>query len=283
MTESASAPARAAHTVPARDYVAAEDAVLEYSHVTVRRGTKTLLDDVSWTVREGERWIIMGPNGAGKSTLINIAATRLHPTEGNVAILNEVLGAVNVFDLRPLIGLSSSLLADQVPFQETVLDAVVTAGWGVTGRWNEEYDSMDLDRAHSLLRRWGVSGLAERRYGSLSSGERKRVLAARAMMTDPELLLLDEPAAGLDLAGRETLIRSLAQLAADEVAPTQILVTHHVEEVPPGFTHALLMRDGAVVAAGPLGETLTEEHLSEAFRLPLKVTEQDGRYTAVAR
>lgn len=257
--------------------------MLEFSHVTVRRGAKTLLDDVSWTVSAGQRWIIMGPNGAGKSTLINIAATRLHPTEGNVAILDEVLGAVNVFDLRPLIGLSSSLLADQVPFQETVLDAVVTAGWGVTGRWNEEYDPLDLDRAHALLRRWGVAGLAERRYGSLSSGERKRVLAARAMMTDPELLLLDEPAAGLDLAGRETLIRSLSQLAVDEAAPTQILVTHHVEEVPPGFTHALLMRDGGVVAAGPLGETLTEDHLSEAFRLPLKVTEHDGRYTAVAR
>lgn len=290
MTESASASSATpvstidpSHTVPPRDFVADDDAVLQFSHVSVLRGTKTLLDDVNWTVREGERWIVMGPNGAGKSTLLHVAATRMHPTAGNVSVLDEVLGAVNVFDLRPLIGLSSSILANQVPPSETVLDTVVTAGWGVTGRWNEEYEETDLDRARFLLHRWGVASLADRSYRTLSSGERKRVLVARAMMTDPELLLLDEPGAGLDLAGRETLIRSLTKLAADEAAPAQVLVTHHVEEVPPKFTHALLMREGGVVAAGPLASTLTEDNLSEAFRLPLRVTEHEGRYTAVAR
>ena len=259
------------------------EAVLEMSGVGVRRGAKDLLQDVNWQVREGERWIIMGPNGAGKSTLMQVAATRMHPTTGMVGILDEVLGAVDVFELRPRIGLSSAGLAQQLPAQETVLNAVLTASWGVMGRWNESYDALDEDRARRLIWQWGLSGYEDRRFGTLSEGERKRVLVARALMTDPELLLLDEPAAGLDLAGRETLVRALTRLAADPVAPALVLVTHHVEEVPPGFTHALLMRQGRVVAAGPIEQTLTEDHLSAAFGLPLKVTRDEGRYTAVAR
>ncbi|HRO29162.1 ABC transporter ATP-binding protein [Citricoccus sp.] len=251
--------------------------------VGVRRGTKELLQDIHWQVREGERWIIMGPNGAGKSTLMQVASTRMHPTTGMVGILDEVLGAVDVFELRPRIGLSSATLAQQLPGQETVLDAVVTASWGVMGRWNEDYDAQDEERARRLIWQWGLSGYEDRRFGTLSEGERKRVLVARSLMTDPELLLLDEPAAGLDLAGRETLVRALTRLAADPAAPTLVLVTHHVEEIPPGFTHALLMRQGRVVAAGPLEQTLIEDNLSAAFGLPLKVTRDEGRYTAVAR
>jgi iron complex transport system ATP-binding protein len=259
------------------------EAVVEMAGVGVRRGTKELLQDIHWQVREGERWIIMGPNGAGKSTLMQVASTRMHPTTGMVGILDEVLGAVDVFELRPRIGLSSATLAQQLPGQETVLDAVVTASWGVMGRWNETYDALDEERARRLIWQWGLSGYEDRRFGTLSEGERKRVLVARALMTDPELLLLDEPAAGLDLAGRETLVRALTRLAADPSAPALVLVTHHVEEVPPGFTHALLMRQGRVVAAGPLEQTLTEDNLSAAFGLPLKVTRGEGRYTAVAR
>ncbi|WP_201301270.1 ABC transporter ATP-binding protein [Citricoccus sp. K5] len=251
--------------------------------VGVRRGTKDLLSEVSWQVREDERWIIMGPNGAGKSTLLQVASTRMHPTTGMVGILDEVLGAVDVFELRPRIGLSSAALAQQLPDGETVLNAVLTASWGVMGRWNEAYDTVDEERARRLIWQWGLRSYEDRRFGTLSEGERKRVLVARALMTDPELLLLDEPAAGLDLAGRETLVRALTRLASDPAAPALVLVTHHVEEVPPGFTHALLMRQGRVVAAGPLEQTLTEDHLSTAFGLPLKVTRVDGRYTAVAR
>lgn len=270
--------------VSPHDFVPLEDAVLHMSHVTVRRGTNTLLDDVSWHVQEGERWVIMGPNGAGKSTLINIAAARSHPTVGNAAILGEVLGAVDVFDLRPSIGLSSTLLAQQVPGGETIRNLVVTAAYGVTGRWREAYDPEDLQRAEQLLLRWGIGGYADRRFRTLSEGERKRALIARAMMTDPELLVLDEPGAGLDLAGRETLVRTLANLADDPFAPTPILVTHHVEEVPPNFTHAMLLRDGRIVSAGPIETALTEETLSEAFRLPLHVTRNaQGRFTAFAR
>lgn len=263
-------------------FIPSGDSVLEMAGVTVARSGKNLIQDVAWQVREGERWIVMGPNGAGKSTLMQVAATRMHPTAGVVGILDEVLGAVNIFELRPRIGLSSAALATQLPETETVLNAIVTASWGVTGRWREDYESFDVDRARALAHQWGLAGLEERKFGTLSEGERKRVLIARALMTDPELLLLDEPAAGLDLAGREALVASLTELARDEDAPALVLVTHHLEEVPPGFTHALLLRGGSVVAAGPLAETLTQENLSTTFGLELKLTVAEGRYTAVA-
>jgi iron complex transport system ATP-binding protein len=270
--------------VSPHDFNPIEDSVVHMSRVSVHRGQNQLLDDVSWHVQEGERWIVMGPNGAGKSTLINIAAARSHPTSGNVSILGEVLGAVDVFDLRPSIGLSSTLLAEQVPGGETIRNLVVTAAYGVTGRWREEYDPEDLARADQLLARWGIAGYSNRRFRTLSEGERKRALIARAMMTDPEMLILDEPGAGLDLAGRETLVRSLSRLATDPFAPTPILVTHHVEEIPPNFTHALLLRDGQIISAGPIDAALTEETLSEAFRLPLNVSRNaEGRFTAFAR
>ncbi len=270
--------------VAPHEFTPLDDSVLHLSRVSIQRGHNLLLDDVSWHVQEGERWIVMGPNGAGKSTLINVAAARLHPTSGNVGILGEVLGAVDVFDLRPSIGLSSTLLAEQVPGGETILNLVVTAAYGVTGRWREEYEPEDLQRAERLLARWGIAGYSDRKFRTLSEGERKRALIARAMMTDPELLILDEPGAGLDLAGRETLVRSLTQLATDPLAPTPILVTHHVEEIPPNFTHALLLRDGQIISAGPIDTALTEDTLSEAFRLPLKVSRNSqGRFTAFAR
>ncbi|MHA7155512.1 ABC transporter ATP-binding protein [Arthrobacter sp. TMN-50] len=257
--------------------------VLELAGVSLVRGGKTLLDSVDWQVKDGERWVIMGPNGAGKTTLLQVAGARIHPTRGVAGILDEVLGAVDVFELRPRIGLASAALASQIPEHETVLNVVITASYGVTGRWREQYEKQDARRALSLLDAWGMSTFMNRPFSSLSEGERKRVQIARALMTDPELLLLDEPGAGLDLAGREDLITRLAALAQDEEAPVMILVTHHLEEVPPGFTHAMLLRDGGVVASGPIDTVFTEEYLSAAFDVPLDVRQQDGRYTAVAR
>lgn len=257
--------------------------VLELAGVSLVRGGKTLLDSVDWQVKDGERWVIMGPNGAGKTSLLQIAGARIHPTRGVAGILDEVLGAVDVFELRPRIGLASAALAAQIPEHETVLNVVVTASYGITGRWREEYEKQDARRAFALLDAWGMSTFMNRPFASLSEGERKRVQIARALMTDPELLLLDEPGAGLDLAGREDLITRLAALAQDDESPVMVLVTHHLEEVPPGFTHAMLMRDGAVVASGPIETVFTEEHLSAAFDVPLDVRHQDGRYTAVAR
>ncbi|MFP3463631.1 ABC transporter ATP-binding protein [Arthrobacter globiformis] len=257
--------------------------VLEMAAVSVVRGAKTLLSKVDWQVREGERWVILGPNGAGKTTLLQIAAARLHPTSGIAGILDESLGKVDVFELRPRIGLSSAALATQIPEYENVLNVVVTAAYGVTGRWREGYEKDDERRAFALLNDWGMGPLLNRKFSTLSEGERKRVQIARALMTDPELLLLDEPAAGLDLGGREDLVHRLSQLAMDEDAPAIVLVTHHLEEVPPGFTHAMLMRDGEVVAAGPVEEVLTSGNLSETFGLPLDVSVNAGRYTATAR
>lgn len=257
--------------------------VLEFAGVSVVRGRKTLLDNVDWQVKEGERWVILGPNGAGKTTLLQIAGARLHPTRGVAGILEEVMGSVDVFELRPRIGLASAALANQIPEQETVLNVVVTASYGVTGRWREAYEKQDERRAFRLLGQWGMSTFLNRRFATLSEGERKRVQIARALMADPELLLLDEPGAGLDLAGREDLVHRLSQLAADEDAPALVLVTHHLEEVPPGFTHAMLLREGGVVAQGPIAEVLTEENLSTAFDVPLEVKNDGGRYTAVAR
>lgn len=257
--------------------------VLELASVRVVRGTTTLLDDVSWTVKEGERWVVLGPNGAGKTTLLQIAGARMHPTSGMVGILDEILGAVDVFELRPRIGLASAALAKQIPEHEKVLNVVVTAAYGVTGRWRESYDRDDERRAFALLDAWGMSTFLNRPFSSLSEGERKRVQIARALMTDPEFLLLDEPAAGLDLAGREDLVQRLTALAQDPAAPAIVLVTHHLEEVPPGFTHAMLLRDGAVVAQGEIAEVLTEEHLSTTFGIALEINQHNGRFSAMAR
>ncbi len=248
--------------------------------MTVRRGRKLLLNDVDLKVRPGEHWVILGPNGAGKTTLLQIAAARMFPTSGTAQILDETLGQVDVFELRPLIGLSSNAVANTIPPQETALNTVVTAAYGVTGRWREEYDRLDERRAFDLLNAWGAGTIFDRPFSTLSEGERKRVQIARALMTDPELLLLDEPGAGLDLAGRESLVARTAELVRSEDAPATVLVTHHLEEIPPGFTHVLLLRDGEAAASGPIGQTLTSANLSATFEIPLELTEREGRYSA---
>lgn len=256
--------------------------VLALAGVSVVRGQKRLLDDVTWEVEEGERWVVLGPNGAGKTTLLQVAAARMHPTEGVAGVLTEVLGTVDVFELRPRIGLASASIAERIPNGERVGDVVVTAAYGMVGRWRERYDELDHARAGELLEALGAGHLVDRRYGTLSEGERKRVQIARALMTDPELMLLDEPAAGLDLGGREDLVSRLGEIALDVEAPALVLVTHHVEEIPPGFTDVLLLRDGKVVAAGPLEVALTAENLSATFGLDLTVECVGDRWTARA-
>ncbi|MEE2039011.1 ABC transporter ATP-binding protein [Nocardiopsis sp. CT-R113] len=256
--------------------------VLGLSGVTVRRGGATLVNGVDWSVLEGERWAVLGPNGAGKTTLLNVAFSQLHPTAGVVEILGERLGQVDVFELRPLIGYAGASVASRIEPGTPVLDIVLSAAYGYVGRFREEYGSPDYGRARALLGHWGVADLADRDFHTLSEGERKRVLIARALMADPELLLLDEPAAGLDLGGREDLVRRMSGLARNEAAPALVVVSHHVEEIPAGFTHVLLLRDGAVVKAGPIDEVLTAEHLSETFGLSLKVERDGDRWNARA-
>lgn len=257
-------------------------AVVHLRGVRVVRGGSPLLDGIDLDVEEGDRWVVLGPNGAGKTTLLQVMAARLHPTSGLVGLLGERLGAVDVFELRPRIGLTSAALADAIPAGEIVRDVVVTASYAVLGRWRELYEELDETRADELLQALGVAHLAARRFGTLSEGERKRVQVARALMTDPELMLLDEPAAGLDLGGREDLVGRLGSLALDLAAPAMVLVTHHVEEIPAAFTHVLLLREGRVVVAGPLESALTADSLSETFGLPLELDRHGDRFAARA-
>ncbi|WP_202926010.1 ABC transporter ATP-binding protein [Goekera deserti] len=256
------------------------EAVVEVEGVDVVRGEKFLLRAVDWTVRADERWVLLGPNGAGKTTLLQLASASMHPTRGRVTLLGETLGAVDVFELRPRIGLTSAVLGQRIAPAERVGDVVVSAGYSVVGRWRERYQVSDLTRAAMLMDQWGVAAIAHRPFGTLSEGERKRTQIARALMTDPELLLLDEPGAGLDLGGREDLVSRLTDLARDPYAPAQVLVTHHVEEIPADYTHALLLREGRVVAAGPAEQVLTAGALSETFGLRLTLHRAGGRLTA---
>ncbi|MFE2296448.1 ABC transporter ATP-binding protein [Streptomyces sp. NPDC059452] len=256
--------------------------VLELVDVSVVRDGRALVDDVSWSVKEGERWVILGPNGAGKTTLLNLASSYLFPSRGTATVLGEKLGGVgtDVFELRPRIGMAGVAMADKLPKRQTVLETVLTAAYGMTATWNENYEDVDEERARAFLDRLGMTEYLDRKFGTLSEGERKRTLIARAMMTDPELLLLDEPAAGLDLGGREDLVRRLGRLARDPYAPSMIMVTHHVEEIPPGFTHVLMIRQGRILAAGPMETELTSRNLSLCFGLPLIVEHTGDRYTA---
>jgi iron complex transport system ATP-binding protein len=254
--------------------------VLRLTDVSLRRGDNQVLDGISWSVSSTDRWVILGPNGAGKTSLVTLCSARAHPTTGSVEILGEPLGETNTQELRIRIGLASAALADRIPPSETVRDLVMTAAYGVTGRWREEYESVDEIRADDLLSAFGMHAFADRAFETLSEGERKRVQIARALMTDPELLLLDEPAAGLDLGGREELLGALAELAGDRRSPAIVMVTHHVEEIPAGFTHVLLLRDGKTVAQGPLVDTLTSANLATTYDLPIQLFAQDGRWTA---
>jgi len=256
------------------------DLLIDFHKVSLRRGGRSLVGPVTWQVELDERWVIIGPNGAGKTSLLRIAAASEHPSSGTAFVLGERLGRTDTNELRARVGLSSSALAQRVPDDEVVRDLVVSAGYSVLGRWRERYEDIDYERAVDTLESLGAEHLAQRTFGTLSEGERKRVLIARALMTDPELLLLDEPAAGLDLGGREELVARLSDLAADPDAPALVLVTHHVEEIPPGFSHCLMLSEGTVVAAGLLDDVLTGENLSAAFGQSIAVDVLDGRYFA---
>lgn len=256
--------------------------VLRFENVSVRRGGATILSNLTWTVNEDERWVILGPNGAGKTTVVQLAAARMYPTTGNAWVLGERLGAVDITELRTRVGLASAALAERIDPAEKALDIVMSAAWGMTGRWRESYDDEDEARAQALLDVFGVGRFANRRFATLSDGEKKRVQVARALMTDPELLVLDEPASGLDLAGRELLLGALTELATDPVGPIPLLVTHHVEEIPVGYTHGLFLSGGKMVAAGPLEMSMNSETLTATFGIDLVVDAREGRYMARA-
>ena len=257
--------------------------ILNLENLTVRRGGKVILGPLNWQVSEGQRWVVLGPNGAGKTTLLQVCASLIHPSAGTIKILGEQLGKVDVFELRTRIGLTSTALVEQLPPEELVMDAVLTAAYAVLGRWREKYDLWDESRAMALLTALGVRELGNRTFGTLSDGEKKRVQIARSLMADPELLLLDEPASSLDLGGREDLLRRIEVFAKDPLAPATVIVTHHIEEIPAGTTHALLLKEGAAIALGEISGVITDENLTLAYGLPIAVQFQNRRYFARAR
>jgi len=254
--------------------------ILAMQGVSVSRGGRDILGPLDFKIQEGERWVILGPNGAGKSTLLNILATRIFPTKGTVKILDKEMGKVDLSELRTRIGICASLFAEDIPDDEFVRDVVLTAAYAIVGRWNESYDLWDESRAVALLTTFGVRTLADRRYYTLSDGEKKRVQIARALMSDPELLLLDEPTAGLDLGGREDLLRRFAAFSTDPLAPASIVVTHHIEEIPIGTTHALIIKNGTIAVSGPVADVITTEHLSAVFGINIEVSAANGRFFA---
>ena len=256
--------------------------ILELSNISVQRGDRVILGPLDWQVLEGQRWVILGPNGAGKTTLLQVCSSLIHPTSGEVKILGQALGKTDVFELRTRIGLTSSKLVEQLPGDELVIDVVLTAAYAMLGRWQEKYDLWDESRAMALLTALGVRELGGREFGSLSDGEKKRVQIARSLMADPELLLLDEPASSLDLGGREDLLKRIEAFASDVLAPATVIVTHHIEEIPSGTTHALLLKEGRATAQGVIDSVINDVNLSTAYGLPITVQSQGGRFFARA-
>ena len=259
------------------------DPVIALSNVTVRREGTVVLEGLDWVVRRGERWVILGPNGSGKTTLLQVAAARLWPSGGVVEILGERLGQVDVRTLRPRIALVSGSIIRQLRADLPARDVVASGRYGALETWWHRYSAEDWDKAEHLLKSGGVDALGGRSFGVISEGERQQVLLARALMGEPELLLLDEPFAGLDLGARERLLVRLSALAADPGSPPLVLVTHHCEEIPPGYTHAGLMRRGTLMATGTLVEVVTSERVSDCFELPVSVGCDGDRWWSRAR
>ncbi len=257
-----------------------DPAALSLRDVTLVREGRAILDSVTWTVGASERWVVLGRNGCGKSTLMKIASLYLHPSSGEVDVLGETLGRTDVRSLRKRIGVASSGMADQLRSDLIAADVVMTAKNAALETWWHTYDDADRQRARDCLERMEIGRLADRSFATLSSGEKQRVLLARTLMPEPGLLLLDEPTAGLDLAGREDLVRTLGVLAAGVDTPATVLVTHHVEEIPEGFTHVLMLREGRVLSAGTLDDVLTEANLSQCFEMPLGLERRHGRWWA---
>jgi iron complex transport system ATP-binding protein len=244
--------------------------------------SKALIDDISWEVLAGERWALLGPNGAGKTTLLTLTAAVEFPSSGAIEILGETMGRTDVSRLRQEIGFVDARAGHRFAPMLTVQEVVRTGATATIGYFEERLTVVDIDRADALLELFRLGALAERRFADCSQGERKRTLIARALVARPRLLLLDEPGAGLDLPGREILLGALARLAADDPGLAVVLTTHHLEELPASTTHALLLREGRIVASGPVGRTLTEASLTACFGIPVAIASTGDRWSAIA-
>lgn len=257
--------------------------LLSLNGIELRIDGATVLDGVDWQVDAGQQWVVIGPNGGGKSSLVAIAGLHRHPTSGTIDLLGHRLGRVDIRPLRGRVGTSSAILADQLRGQLRADDVVRCGRFGALEPWWHTYERSDTERAHALLAQVGLAGFTDHSFASLSSGERQRCLLARALMPEPDVLLLDEPTAGLDLAGREQLVGALVELASRDDAPVTALVTHHVEDIPPTTTHVLAIAGGRSVAQGPIDATLTGDLLSELFAMRVELTRIDNRWSARSR
>jgi len=264
----------------AEPFVESGPPILRLRGVSVRRSGRTILGPIDWKVAPGERWVVIGPNGSGKTTLVQVASTYLWPTAGAVEVLGETIGRVDARELRRRIGYAGAGLETEFDPGLSALDVVVTARHAALGPWWHTFTAADRGRAQALLGEIGAGELADRPFGLLSTGERRRVQIARALMPDPELLIFDEPGSSLDIGARETLVRDLAGLAARPKPTAIILVTHHLEEIPGGFDRALVLGSGRAIGAGPIRKTLTGPILSAAFGLPIEVRVDRGRFSA---
>lgn len=256
--------------------------LLKLLGVSVTLDGNTVLERIDWTVHHDDHWVVVGPNGSGKSTLVRLAGLQLHPSTGSVEVLGHELGRTDIRPLRSRVGLSSASLADQLRPRLTTEEIVRCGRTGALEPWWHSYSDDDTTRALMSLERVGLGGYGERTFGTLSSGERQRTLLARALVNDPEVVLLDEPTAGLDLGGREELVAALTGLATDPSGPATALVSHHVEDIPTTTTHLLALRDGVALAAGPIKETLSSELLSDLFGISVRLSQEGGRYAARA-
>jgi iron complex transport system ATP-binding protein len=257
--------------------------VLQCTEVSLTIDGTAILAAIDWTVGAGERWVVLGANGAGKTSLLRIVSLYQHPSSGTVDVLGQRLGRTDVRTLRERIAFSSPALAAKLEPTMTAEEVVMTARYAALAPWWHPYTDADHMRAIDLLHEWHCGALATHAFPTLSAGERQRVLLARMLMNEPGVALLDEPTAGLDIGGREELVADLAAWARDPSRPAMVLVTHHLEEIPPAFTHALVLKDGRTLANGPLAEVVNSETLSEAYGLELIVDERDQRYTARLR
>ncbi len=253
---------------------------LRYADVDLDREATPVLKGVNWQVSNGERWAVIGPNGSGKTTLMQLASGYLHPTRGIVEVLGQRLGRTDVRALRKRVSTVSASVARAIVPWLTAKEVVVSAREGALEPWWHTYSAPEWARAEELLAAAGFGNIAGRPFGVLSEGERQQVLLARALMTEPELLMLDEPCAGLDMGGRERLLARLGPIAAGAGSAPIVMVTHHVEEIPEGFTHILLLQAGRVQSAGPIASSLTAKALSECFGLPLELRHDAGRWTS---
>lgn len=257
--------------------------IVKLHDVSVNRGTTQILRNINWQMRMGEKWAVLGPNGAGKTTLLQLISGYIFPASGSVEVLGEQFGISDITEIRSRIGLATANVLNRIGFDETVHDAVISSVHGVTGMGLERYADLDEKRAAELMSEWSLSDLANKRIANISDGERKRLLIARALMPNPELLLLDEPTAALDLGSREALLKKLQNLCLKDDAPAIVMVTHHVEEIPTGITHVLLLRGGKAIASGPVEQVISSVTLSATYGVPVVVHQNDGRWFATAR